>query len=218
MVVDFGIEGIRVEAVRLPLLTHLFDEFKNHLPPSLNQAAEVRKNDFIAGRICAFKASAKLGVSLLALPIAEDRGPLWPHQLSGSISHSKKMAISCVARREEFFSLGIDAEEIISEQIDVAQQIASCNELSLVKDKLALTILFSAKEALYKAIYPLVKKYIDFKEVELTQIDFTQNTFSLRAVSKNLQDLGFDHFEGQFQIKDKTVITLIIIKKGKSLC
>src|SRR2546426_12618717 len=31
-----------------------------------------------------------------------------------------------------------------------------------------LTMIFSAKEAIYKAFYPLCRRYIDFKEVELT--------------------------------------------------
>ena len=57
MVLVFDIAGVSVAGVKLPLSSTVFEEFQNHLPESLASAAQVRKEDYIAGRFCAFKAS-----------------------------------------------------------------------------------------------------------------------------------------------------------------
>lgn len=212
MVLVFDIAGVSVAGVQLPLSSRVFEEYQNHLPESLASAAQVRKEDYVAGRLCAFKASALLGLSLSKLPTHSDRTPIWPQNLCGSISHSKKLAVSCVSSADHYFSLGIDAEEIMDDHIDISEQVANANELALVKNNLGLTILFSAKEALYKAIYPIVKSFVDFKEVEMTAINFSKNTFEIDARSENLLKLGLNQFQGSFQIIDNTVVTLITIK------
>lgn len=212
MVLVFDIAGVSVAGVRLPLCSSVFKEYQNHLPESLASAAQVRKEDYVAGRLCAFKASSLLGLSLTKLPTHSDRTPIWPQNLCGSISHSKKLAVSCVSSTDHYFSLGIDAEELLDDHIDISEQVANSNELSLVENKLGLTVLFSAKEALYKAIYPIVKSFVDFKEVEMTAIDFAKKTFEIKALSENLLKLGLNHFQGSFQLIDNTIVTLITIK------
>lgn len=212
MVLVFDIAGVSVAGVKLPLSSTVFEEYQNHLPESLASAAQVRKEDYVAGRFCAFKASSLIGFSLTKLPTHSDRTPIWPQNLCGSISHSKKLAVSCVSSTDHYFSLGIDAEELLDDHIDISEQIANPHELELVQNKLGLTILFSAKEALYKAIYPIVKSFVDFKEVELTAIDFDEKTFQIFSRSENLLKLGLEQFQGSFQLIDNTVVTLITIK------
>ena len=213
MELGFDIHGISVVGVNLPLPEELYLEFQSHLPEALLKASDSRKIDFIAGRICAFLAAKKLGRDLHELHPSADRSPLWPSSLRGSISHSKRIAVSCVALSENYRSIGIDAEELIANEVDIKSQVANERELQLIADRfqLGLTILFSAKEALYKAIYPLVKTYIDFKDVEITSIDFKNQTFEIRSLTDELISRNLIMFSGSYQIKDRTVITLVTL-------
>uniref|UniRef100_UPI0026F03213 4'-phosphopantetheinyl transferase family protein n=1 Tax=Lonsdalea britannica TaxID=1082704 RepID=UPI0026F03213 len=73
-----------------------------------------------------------------------------------------------------------------------------------------LTLAFSAKESLYKALYPQVKHYFDFLDVKLVTLDNVRHTFTLEL----LCDLSPDfprgrRFSGTYQLREQDVITFI---------
>ncbi|WP_158300908.1 4'-phosphopantetheinyl transferase [Chromobacterium sp. ATCC 53434] len=87
------------------------------LPPSLSGAVARRKAAYLAGRYCAMQALSQAGHPLpCELPIGEDRSPVWPAGLVGSITHTEGLAAAVVASAGDARGLGIDAERIIGEQ------------------------------------------------------------------------------------------------------
>ena len=208
--------------MRLPLGPHFLNEFSTPLPWSTDRVSISRLQEYVAGRFCATQAAKNIGFSLQCIPSAETREPIWPVGVVGSISHSKKIAISCVASSVDFKSLGIDAEELMDATVckEVEKVIATEEELSLLQEKdfqLGITILFSAKEALYKALFPLCRSFIDFKEVRLVNLDLVQQKIELELHSNRPNLANFiGKYSGSFKQMQQTIITTVFIPKSST--
>lgn len=143
------------------------------LPLHLKDASEKRKREFAAGRRVARQALIQAGCSDAGPPgIGEDRLPVWPCGWKGSISHSDDAAIAIAAPDTACQLLGIDIERVIEQKLvrNIQSQVAYSGEMDLLEEfdsSTRLTILFSAKEALYKALYPQVKAFFDFQAARL---------------------------------------------------
>lgn len=94
-----------------------------------------------------------------------ERAPLWPTGVLGSISHTDNFAISAVGSAKKIAFIGIDVEVRQQEIfIDIANEFTSSIEqnyllsLALPYD-ISLLIVFSAKESLFKALWPTVKSF-----------------------------------------------------------
>lgn len=163
-----------------------FDVLGVVVPANLHHAVVKRKAEYLAGRHVAQAALAALGWKATGIAVAPDRSPVWPMAVVGTITHTGRHALSSVARRGSVRGLGIDVEPYISQQLGAAiySNVVSIDEtrylLSLsMPFEHALTITFSAKESLYKALYPEVRKFFDFAAAELLFIDPENRTFSL---------------------------------------
>ena len=199
MKIELSLSGISCYGTTLPLDSKLGSEFKSWLPEQLTVASFQRRQEFIAGRYCVYNAAKELGLELSTLPVSIERGPVWPEGVIGSISHSKKMAIGCVGKAGQFRSIGIDTEEVFSQQTikDIQKVIALDSEKEMISreipekyNNLAYSILFSAKEALFKAIHPLCKTFIDFQETRMTHLNLETKTFTIEiSESVDLKDL-----------------------------
>jgi 4'-phosphopantetheinyl transferase EntD len=136
------------------------------------RAVPVRQREFVAGRVLARQALALLGGPQTAIPAGEDRLPCWPPGYTGSISHSRQVAAAAVARLTDVAAIGIDIEEIGRVRTELAPQIASPAELAgqltrLPDRQVALGVIFSAKEAFYKAQFPITRRFLGFLDVEV---------------------------------------------------
>ena len=137
----------------------------------LGNAACGRRWEFAAGRSCAKRALEKLGIP--RQPILRDphRAPVWPAGVVGSITHCEGYIASAVAPRSEWLSLGIDAEVDQHLSLDTVQQISTDSEREWLraapKDVNWNLLLFSAKESLYKAWFPITRSWLGFEEVTL---------------------------------------------------
>ncbi|EMK3529664.1 4'-phosphopantetheinyl transferase superfamily protein [Pseudomonas aeruginosa] len=133
-----------------------------------------RRTEFVAGRICAWRSLSEMKVAAeFPLPV-RDRMPVWPLGVLGSISHCASLVVAMTAPASRFRALGVDVETVIDSAtvLNIQHSIGSDGELtvleSVVPDRArALTLLFSAKEALYKALYPLVGEYKDFHAAQV---------------------------------------------------
>jgi 4'-phosphopantetheinyl transferase EntD len=106
--------------------------------------------------------------------VGKDREPIWPVGITGSISHAEGYCGVAVARKTQIKSLGLDVELTGKLSRDSWRQICTRQELSLI-DSLSLdkqqdnaTLIFSAKECLYKCQYIISKKWLDFHDVMIT--------------------------------------------------
>jgi 4'-phosphopantetheinyl transferase EntD len=145
---------------------------KLSLPPN-HQFSQKRLADFSTGRYCAIKALEQLGIQDAIIPIGEDRAPIWPEGIAGSISHCDSLAGAIVAKSSYHISLGLDIEEIGRVTPDLWDLVFTENEknyLSGLSDEDTLiqsTAIFSIKEAFYKFQHPLTKTFLDFLDVEV---------------------------------------------------
>jgi 4'-phosphopantetheinyl transferase EntD len=152
------------------------------LPKELLGAHPRRELSFRAGRACAAQALQDFGCAGDLIVGREPSGlPIWPVGTSGSISHTSftamnkqhLVAAAIVAARRDFAGIGIDCETVMTEQRaqTVGSQLALESEyrliaeLSLVESSspLSVTLLFSAKEAVFKSVYPVVGRMFGFK-------------------------------------------------------
>ncbi|MDB5990937.1 MAG: 4-phosphopantetheinyl transferase superfamily protein [Herbaspirillum sp.] len=142
------------------------------LPSPLRSASAKRKTEYLAGRHCAFAALRAAACDAPAPPaMGADRLPQWPSGWLGSITHSSGEAVAAVSRIGATRLLGIDVETLIEPaSVDgIAALVAQEDEMALLLEPIggctpsqALTILFSAKESLYKALYPDTQRFMDF--------------------------------------------------------
>ena len=195
----------------------LFSRLKIDFPIQLRSSVKKRQAEFLAGRIVAKRALKLLGSSHAAVPIGKKRAPIWPDGIIGSISHSNKTALTAVAYKTSFSSVGLDHESLINENLDeIASQILSPGELSVLESSTlrfneALTLTFSAKESLFKALFPEVNEYFDFTAAKITLIDSHQCTFEIELVdslTKNL--IAGNLYTGKYLYKDSHITTLIV--------
>ncbi len=153
------------------------DEFVNlsdqiASPPN-HQFSPKRLTEFSTGRLCAIKALELLGIRETNIPIGEDRAPIWPRGIVGSISHCDRLAGAIVAKESNHISLGLDVEEIGRVTSDLWDLVFTENEknflfsLSKEDQRVKSTAIFSIKEAFYKFQHPLTKTFLDFLDVEV---------------------------------------------------
>lgn len=120
-------------------------------------AGEKRRRDFILGRHCAHLALARLGMTVASLPPGPRGAPLWPAEVVGSITHTAGYAAAIVAPASRFRAVGVDAERVgavtsaLYERLFGAQEQNAISALPPRERLCAATIMFSAKEAYYKA-------------------------------------------------------------------
>lgn len=157
------------------------------LPARLKTAVLRRQADFLAGRLCARRALLAAGFEGdTEIATSEHGAPIWPIAFRGSISHCDGFAIASVGHARRFAAIGIDIERRISADVvgEIRRQVASTEELSLgscngMSPETWLTLLFSGKESLFKALYPDVGRHFDFLDATATHLDACAGTFTL---------------------------------------
>lgn len=193
------------------------------LPESLETAVPQRQAEFIAGRYCASRAMAQLipgRTDIVAM--AEDRSPAWPPHLIGSITHSHGFVSAAVALRDAVAALGIDSEKMLTarECAEIEEAICTAHELDLLHDTSGvhnraeiMTLIFSGKESVYKCLHPIVQRFIEFQEVELSGIDAARGVFTFVL----LEDLHPQFprgtkLEGTFRVESDRVHTAVYVR------
>lgn len=134
----------------------------------------VRRRDYLGGRIALRAALAAAGLADEAPILHDDRGaPRVPARALASLSHKSGWAAAVAAQRQRDRSLGLDLEHAAPSRIDISARVCTQRELAELADLperergLAVTLRFSAKEAVYKALDPWLRRYIGFREVEV---------------------------------------------------
>ena len=137
-------------------------------------AVDIRKSEFGDARWCAHQALKKLGRDTDSPILRGERGmPLWPASVSGSLTHTDGFRAAVVAPRLLVRSMGLDAEVAAELPEGVLGSIARPSELpqlERLKDggvACAERLLFCAKEATYKAWFPLTHRWLGFEQAEI---------------------------------------------------
>lgn len=138
---------------------------------AMRHAVPKRRAEFAAGRAAARAALAACGLPAAAIPMADDRAPVWPEGIAGSITHTPDMALAVVAPRSRLTGLGVDAEPDLPLPEDLLPDICDTEErawIALQDDPLrSARLIFVAKEAAYKCQYPLSRKLLGFDAITI---------------------------------------------------
>lgn len=122
-----------------------------------------------AARIVARQLLAQIGFPDCAVPKASSGAPIWPLDVVGSISHDSRVAVVTVAMRHDFSALGIDVEPAEGLPSDLLELVATPQERAEIGgDPYQGRLLFVAKEAVYKAVYPLDQTFLDHHDVQIS--------------------------------------------------
>jgi enterobactin synthetase component D len=197
------------------------------LPDKLERAVNKRKAEFIAGRYCVSRALQMLPLlpakeNSTDIKIGEKRQPLWPSGLTGSITHSHGFAAAVVANTDDVRSIGIDSEYMIKHQTaeNVASHILTGPEdFSKNRDVVDnsdqyLTLIFSAKESIFKCLYPLVSQYFDFKDAVISLAPDQPSRFAF-VLQKTLNEEFSEGYTGNgiFQLEESFIHTAVILNR-----
>lgn len=140
----------------------------------LGRAVPKRVREFAAGRLCARRALAEFGIADFPVRTADDRQPVWPELLVGSITHTEGYCAAVVADRRRLSAIGIDCETVghvtpeLWAQILIPAESAWIASLTEVERAPAITLIFAAKEAFYKCQYPLTREWLNFSDLCVT--------------------------------------------------
>jgi 4'-phosphopantetheinyl transferase EntD len=189
--------------------------------PLVERAVQRRKDEFTTVRSCARQALAGLGLPPVAVLAGPSREPLWPAGVVGSLTHCTGYRAAAVARRDDLASVGIDAEPHDELPEGVLDRV------SLDGERVALAalppgvhwdrLLFSAKESVYKAWFPLAGRWLGFEDARL---EFTPGPdpaaggFTARLLVGDLPSVGgrtVDGFSGRYAVADGLLITAIAV-------
>jgi 4'-phosphopantetheinyl transferase EntD len=138
---------------------------------AVRNAVPGRRREFAAGRACARAALGRLGLHDASMPVGETREPRWPDGMIGSISHCRNRCIVAVARRGDWIGLGLDLERVEPLEGTEISLVGSPAELEAagrstgLPEAVAAKVLFSVKEAVYKACFPVLGERWDFFDV-----------------------------------------------------
>jgi len=114
---------------------------------------------------------AEFGIHDFPIEVAEDRQPVWPETLVGSITHTTGFCAAVVAERSRLRAVGLDSEISDSVKADLWPSICTSAEINWLRSlpelqqTRAATLIFSAKEAFYKCQYPLTRQFLTFRDV-----------------------------------------------------
>ena len=128
---------------------------------AVTRAVDKRRREFFAGRNLARAALDRLGIAATAIASNEDRSPRWPDGVKGSISHTDDHVMVAVTDSANLLGIGIDVENANAVGSDLRAQIRADEREGSLDD----TVLFSAKESVFKAVYPVCGEFLEFVDV-----------------------------------------------------
>ncbi|MDQ1288736.1 MAG: hypothetical protein QG622_2302 [Actinomycetota bacterium] len=188
---------------------------------SIAKAVDKRRREFRTVRACARRALAELGTPRPPMVPGKRGAPSWPAGIVGSMTHCAGYRAAVVAPVTALASVGMDAEPDAPLPDGVLETISLPGE----RDRLAVLeredpaiswgrLLFSAKESVYKAWFPLTGRWLGFEEAEVT-IDRPSGRFvaDLLAEPPVVGGIPIARFHGSWTAGKGLVLTMIGIPR-----
>jgi 4'-phosphopantetheinyl transferase EntD len=188
--------------------------------PLIARSVAKRRNEFITVRYCARQALDELGLPPVPILKGEKGEPCWPDDVVGSLTHCKGFRGAVVGRKADVRSLGIDAEphDVLPDGVLGAISLpVERHEMGVLPQQLHWDrILFCAKEATYKAWFPLTHRWLGFEDAHIT---FTADgsgaggTFESRILIDPAAEFGppLNTLTGRWSVADGLVLTAIVL-------
>jgi 4'-phosphopantetheinyl transferase EntD len=169
-------------------------------------AVPERRAEFTTARVCARGALARLGIAATPILSGAQREPLWPDGVVGSITHCAGYRAAAIGRATHFATIGIDAEPNeplpggLLEHVSLPQE----RRRQTRADGTHLDrLLFSAKESVYKAWFPLTRRWLGFEQAAVTLEP--DGTFDVELLVAG----PVSGFRGRWLARDGLIVTAI---------
>ncbi len=200
------------------------DAALTELPSRVAGAAPSRRAGYLAGRWCAHQALLVSAphVAHMSIGTGEFREPLWPTGIVGSISHTAGYALAAAAPLGAVRAIGLDVERWLDEDAParIGADLAGEGELEALVARTAwpaervLTVLFSAKETIYKCLFPDVRAYFGFETAWVESVE-PRDEAAGRFVARLTGPLGPAlpaglMLHGRFACRDDVVVTALV--------
>ena len=160
----------------------------------------MRKLSFSSGRRCV--RAAQDAIALARFPVGRaGKEPIWPSGCVGSISHSSSVAVAVVSKSLAGIGLDIESANRVTEKI--WPTVFTKNEQTWLSraPSFCADVMFSAKEAGYKAIFPSGRKFIGFHDAEI-HLDLSRQQFRIVYLGQHgpnkLLDSGIGYWHRAF--------------------
>ena len=171
-----------------------------------------RQAEFATGRVLARGLLEALGGARAPLLRDEDRVPLWPDGVVGSIAHTTGRCLVAVGASREVRGVGVDIEPDEPVQAGIERRVCVPRELEALS-RIAdpdlrgrrCRLIFSAKESVYKAFFPRVREFWGFHEVEL-EGDFEAGFFEAKLPAS----AGRPRIQGRCAGRDGYIVTAVV--------
>ncbi|MEO9332431.1 4'-phosphopantetheinyl transferase superfamily protein [Pseudomonas guguanensis] len=177
-----------------------------------------RQAEYLAGRLCAREALRRVTGQPSVPAVGADRAPQWPSGVVGSITHGDNWAAALVAPDTRWRALGMDVERLLpaARALRLQDEIltpAEVQRLQALDDEARaarISLTFSLKESLFKALYPLTLTRFYFHDAEL--LEFDQDSARLRLlIDLNTHWRSGAELDGQFGLFDGRVLSLVAV-------
>lgn len=179
---------------------------------AVQDAIERRQREFATGRALARRLIADLGVTPGAIPRGVQRQPVWPVGVVGSLTHAESVAVAAVATSDSCRSLGVDLELTDRVGQELYPKLFRPAERSFIGDDRRLAgLVFSAKEAGYKATHALAPRFVSFRDAEIS-IDLDQQRFGFRYLGDHPPSAIMEEGVGHYLFCGPYVLSLFIIR------
>jgi 4'-phosphopantetheinyl transferase EntD len=177
-------------------------------------AVPERRREFATVRHCARRALRQLEVPAVPILPDRDRAPRWPLGVVGSMTHCAGYRAAAVARSGELAGLGIDAEPHAPLPDEALEHVLRDEERARLRSLAGASaglhwdrIVFCAKEAVYKAWFPLTRRWLDFADVTTTL--HSDGTFQARL---NVPAPRFEDFSGRWVVGRGLVVAATSVR------
>lgn len=186
---------------------------------SIKNAVAKRQQEFGAGRLCARKAMARLGIKDSSLPKGPDGPPVWPAGIVGVISHSNVWCGAAVARRKDIRGIGFDIETVDRVCMKIAKKVLTHAEMEWVNSsdeeaQKRLALLFSAKETIFKCVNLIYGKRFGLYDMVITHV-IEEQSFEVKLNDKISAEVpNCSTLIGRYLMHEADVFTGMVLYQG----
>ena len=175
-----------------------------------------RLREFQHGRNCARLALSMLGQPPGPIGRGKHREPLWPEGFVGTISHAGPYAAAAVAAADLFLGIGLDMEYADPIEDRLIESICRTEEIDRANDNEGIgqhaKLLFSIKESIYKCLWPLIREFVDFTEIEVRLVADSERYKAIAHTAK-CDAVPVNRLSGRYRRYGKLILTSAYISK-----
>jgi 4'-phosphopantetheinyl transferase EntD len=181
----------------------------------IQSSVEKRRREYTSGRLLARSLLSNIGIDNFKLINSPNRTPKWPEGVHGSITHCDTLCVVAISNNHIITGIGIDVEpaeplpQDAEKFVMLADEYSSIKKLPAALQSLATRLIFSTKEATYKAVYPRLQLFLDFSDVHVEIHE--AGTFTATLLHTTAANRIHNKIDGRYHIDDRHIGTSVVL-------